>query len=367
MDEVEGEYKVGRGRPPLHTRFKKGQSGNRAARPAPEKPAGAARPRAERAGGRHRGRREPTDHQARGGHRSAGRQIDRRRSARDQDADRHAEGHRKARRQARRRRRFRSPRPTRRSSKISWLGCAASNWQKSTTETRRDAVSVIEPLIPLPPAGGGEEMISSRETPVRQRLRPLDEYRALLRRDLVGFAQRCFRELNPRTRFAMSWHIEIIAAKLTALRDGKIRRLIINLPPRHLKSLLASVAFPAWCLGHDPSAQILCVSYAPGPRRQIVARLPAHRRQRLVSADLPDPPLAAARRNARIRHDGPGLPARHLGRRRADRARRRHHHHRRSLKARGGVVAGPAAGGERVVRPHPLQPAERQAARAPSS
>jgi hypothetical protein len=42
----------------------------------------------------------------------------------------------------------------------------------------------------------------------------------------------------------------------------EIPRLIINLPPRHLKSLLASVAFPAWCLGHDPSAQILCVSYA---------------------------------------------------------------------------------------------------------
>jgi hypothetical protein len=83
-----------------------------------------------------------------------------------------------------------------------------------------------------------------------------------LRRDFVSFAQRCFRELNPRTRFAMGWHIEIIAAKLTALREGEIRRLIINLPPRYLKSLLASVAFPAWCLGHDPSAQILCVSYA---------------------------------------------------------------------------------------------------------
>ena len=40
------------------------------------------------------------------------------------------------------------------------------------------------------------------------------------------------------------------------------RRLIICLPPRHLKSHLASVAFPAWCLGHNPSAQILCVSYA---------------------------------------------------------------------------------------------------------
>jgi hypothetical protein len=35
---------------------------------------------------------------------------------------------------------------------------------------------------------------------------------------------------------------------------------VINLPPRHLKSLLASVAFPAWALGHDPSAEILCVT-----------------------------------------------------------------------------------------------------------
>jgi predicted phage terminase large subunit-like protein len=49
---------------------------------------------------------------------------------------------------------------------------------------------------------------------------------------------------------------------LSAVWEGRIQRLIINLPPRHLKSLLASIAFPAWCLGHDPSAQILCVSYA---------------------------------------------------------------------------------------------------------
>ena len=36
--------------------------------------------------------------------------------------------------------------------------------------------------------------------------------------------------------------------------------LLINLPPRHLRSLLASVAFPAWVLGHEPSAEILCVT-----------------------------------------------------------------------------------------------------------
>ena len=45
------------------------------------------------------------------------------------------------------------------------------------------------------------------------------------------------------------------------MREGKIRRLIINLPPRHLKSLMASIAFPAWCLGHDSSAQFLSVCY----------------------------------------------------------------------------------------------------------
>ena len=88
------------------------------------------------------------------------------------------------------------------------------------------------------------------------------EYDAILRLDLGYFAHHCFCELNPQTVFLPNWHIEVIAAKLAAVRAGKIRRLIINLPPRHLKSLLASIAFPAWCLGHDPSAQILCVSYA---------------------------------------------------------------------------------------------------------
>src|ERR1700757_2306454 len=88
------------------------------------------------------------------------------------------------------------------------------------------------------------------------------EYQVLLRQDFVSFAVRCFQDLNPQAERAMNWHIEVIAAKLTAVREGKIRRLIINLPPRHLKSFVASIAFPAWYLGLDPSVQILCVSYA---------------------------------------------------------------------------------------------------------
>jgi len=67
------------------------------------------------------------------------------------------------------------------------------------------------------------------------------EYEFLLRHDFATFAGRCFQDLNPQTDLAMNWHLEVIAAKLSAVREGKIRRLIINLPPRHLKSLIASV------------------------------------------------------------------------------------------------------------------------------
>jgi hypothetical protein len=63
-----------------------------------------------------------------------------------------------------------------------------------------------------------------------------------------------------------------MAGKLAAMREGRIRRLIISVPPRHLKSHLASVAFPAWCLGHDPSMQIVCVSYAQDLADTIRAR-----------------------------------------------------------------------------------------------
>jgi len=90
----------------------------------------------------------------------------------------------------------------------------------------------------------------------------LAEYEALLRADFAWFAARAFCELNPQTDFATNWHFLVIAAKLAAVLEGKIRRLIVNVPPRYLKSHLASVSFPAWCLGHNPSLRIICASYA---------------------------------------------------------------------------------------------------------
>ena len=83
-----------------------------------------------------------------------------------------------------------------------------------------------------------------------------------LRADLSLFAERTFLQLQPSTPFLPNWHIELMAAKLRDCALGKIRRLIINIPPRYMKSLTTSVAFPAWLLGLNPAAQIIAVSYA---------------------------------------------------------------------------------------------------------
>jgi len=87
------------------------------------------------------------------------------------------------------------------------------------------------------------------------------EYQAILRRDLMSFVERTFYELNPQTKFSKSPHIEALASKIESCRLGKTRRLIVNLPPRSLKSHTVSVAFPAWLLGHNPAVQIISVSY----------------------------------------------------------------------------------------------------------
>jgi predicted phage terminase large subunit-like protein len=88
-----------------------------------------------------------------------------------------------------------------------------------------------------------------------------EEYLAILRTDFVAFVERAFRELNPKTEFQLNWHIEVIAEALEQCRTGKLRRLIINVAPRSLKSHMTSISFVAWLLGHNPAARIACASY----------------------------------------------------------------------------------------------------------
>jgi hypothetical protein len=53
-----------------------------------------------------------------------------------------------------------------------------------------------------------------------------------------------------------------MAYKLAQVATGEIKRLIITLPPRNLKSICASVALPAWFLGHHPSERVMAISYS---------------------------------------------------------------------------------------------------------
>lgn len=82
------------------------------------------------------------------------------------------------------------------------------------------------------------------------------------RTDLVTFIHRTFQTVVPGRRYGHNWHIEAIAWHLQQCLEGKIRRLIITMPPRSLKSICASVALPAFALGHDPTQRIVAVSYA---------------------------------------------------------------------------------------------------------
>jgi len=86
--------------------------------------------------------------------------------------------------------------------------------------------------------------------------------KAILRQDFAAFIQRSFQTVVPGQPFLPNWHLEAIAYALECCRRGDTRRLIITLPPRNLKSIAASVAYPAFVLGHDPTRRIICVSYS---------------------------------------------------------------------------------------------------------
>jgi predicted phage terminase large subunit-like protein len=84
----------------------------------------------------------------------------------------------------------------------------------------------------------------------------------LLRNDLSSFIERTYLHLDPQNPYQHNWHIDLLADRLAKVARGECRRLIITVPPRSLKSICASVAFPAWVLGRDPSRRIICASYS---------------------------------------------------------------------------------------------------------
>ena len=87
-------------------------------------------------------------------------------------------------------------------------------------------------------------------------------YRAILATDFRAFVEYVFGLLRPGRRSSRTGTSTRWPTRSSQVASGEVKRLIITVPPRHLKSIIASVALPAWYLGHNPSERVVCVSYS---------------------------------------------------------------------------------------------------------
>lgn len=83
-----------------------------------------------------------------------------------------------------------------------------------------------------------------------------------LSRSLHDFSIASWPVIEPGTEYMDNWHLEVIQEHLEAVSGGKIKRLIINIPPRFMKSTMVGVQWPAWEWVTRPSLQYLSASHA---------------------------------------------------------------------------------------------------------
>lgn len=83
-----------------------------------------------------------------------------------------------------------------------------------------------------------------------------------IQRRLIDFTRAAWGVVEPGKKFIGGWHIDAISDHLQAVSEGQLKRLIINVPPRHMKSLQDAVFWPSWDWIKNPSRQWLFSSYA---------------------------------------------------------------------------------------------------------
>ena len=81
----------------------------------------------------------------------------------------------------------------------------------------------------------------------------LERFLAVCTLHFPSFLRYVFHLAAPGSDYSLYWHIDLISEYLLACERKEITRLIINVPPRSLKSLTCSIAYPAWLLGHGRS------------------------------------------------------------------------------------------------------------------
>lgn len=105
---------------------------------------------------------------------------------------------------------------------------------------------------------------TSRELDAALAVLPADALIVLARNDFAVFARIVFGILRPNEKLLWAPYLDLISAYLTKIVWGDLRNLMILMPPRHLKTILVSVALSAFFLGHFPSSEVMNVSYGQG-------------------------------------------------------------------------------------------------------
>ena len=95
----------------------------------------------------------------------------------------------------------------------------------------------------------------------RRFLKLLNKYlEKTARSKLADFVKDAWKVVEPGTKLKWNWHLDTVCGYLEAFRDRKIKRLIINIPPGTMKSLITSVFFAAWVWIDDPSHRFLSIA-----------------------------------------------------------------------------------------------------------
>jgi len=93
-------------------------------------------------------------------------------------------------------------------------------------------------------------------------------------RSLPEFIRQAWNVIEPGKEYVDSWHIHLIGEYMEAVNAGQIRRLVINIPPRHMKSIEVTICYPVWTWITHPEKRFIKVSYSDSLSRKhnIIAR-----------------------------------------------------------------------------------------------
>jgi predicted phage terminase large subunit-like protein len=135
---------------------------------------------------------------------------------------------------------------------------------RKNSPARKSAQELIDGAFgpPVAPAEGGPHPPSSANVGNDGKLIDSAWHEHASARDLATFLREAWQVLEPSRTLVWSWHYDLLCEYLDLVAQRRIRRLIINVPPRTAKSTICTICFPCWVWATDPSHSFLCASYS---------------------------------------------------------------------------------------------------------